>query len=206
MIDTENNSSSLSLSTSPQISDSEIYYRAIKPSDLSQIKELHNQLFPVKYSDSFFLAVVEGKCVRDGIQLFSSIAIQKRISLTLPNPPLPPHINQNNQNKSQRIEEEQNKKEEEEVEEIVGFLLAQTMLTSSCEEQNDLFSNENEQSKEVCYILTLGLKREMRRSGIGSILLQQCIQFASRIETCGAVINFFLLTLSLFSQPFHFLW
>lgn len=96
----------------------------------------------------------------------------------------------------------ENKEEEEE---IVGFIIAQTINILSCDDKFDLFSNENEQPNEVCYILTLGLKREMRRTGIGSVLLQQCIEFASRYETCGAVsyIDIYYLFYSLYNIFSH---
>jgi ribosomal protein S18 acetylase RimI-like enzyme len=124
-------------------------YRAVEPQDFTQLRALHDELFPVKYTDSFFRSVVEGRCVRGGLRLFSSMAIQN--------------------------------------EEIVGFIVAQTMPIASCEDIHGLFDAGNE-PLELCYILTLGLRRGLRRSGIGSILLTQCLEFASQIANCGAVL------------------
>lgn len=132
-----------------------ILYRQIREDDFAEMKELHEALFPVKYSDSFFRDIVAGRAVRGGLQLFSSLAVKK-------------------------IHEK---------EEIVGFILAQTMSISSCDDVNGIFESTDEPNQ-VCYILTLGLRRDQRRSGIGSILLQQCVEFSSQIPECGVVCNF----------------
>ena len=50
-----------------------IVYRQLAPTDIDEIKSIHNDLFPVKYSDSFFTSACAGRGMNDG-ELFTSIA------------------------------------------------------------------------------------------------------------------------------------
>jgi ribosomal protein S18 acetylase RimI-like enzyme len=139
---------------------SDISFRSIDPKDLGQLKELHNSLFPVKYSDTFFDDVVHGRGMK-GNKLFTSIALQQCSIF----------------------------------EEMIGFIIGQFISSSDCEDTTDLFEDGSE-SKEVFYIMTFGLKKGIRRLGIGSLLLQHCITHATSNPICGAVIiPFYMLLL-----------
>lgn len=124
-----------------------VTFREIQSTDFQVIKELHEELFPVKYSDVFYENTCNGKGVGGG-KLYSSLAVVSG--------------------------------------QVVGFLLAQMVLYPSKCEDKDLFSHDK-QPKYVCYILTLGLTKEYRRSGLGTALIRQCEEYASLNWDCGAV-------------------
>lgn len=68
--------------------------------------------------------------------------------------------------------------------EMVGFILAQFIPAQKAED-TQLFYGSG--PLYVCYVLTLGLVERYRRSGMGSILLRNCINQAKMNPDCGAV-------------------
>lgn len=124
-----------------------IDFRKINEYDFDAIKALHEEFFPVRYSDKFYRDVCRGVGLSRG-ELFSSIAT----------------VNGR----------------------MVGFILAQLLKYPSQSEDKDLFSYENNPSS-VCYILTLGIKEEYRRSGAGTNLIMHSINYAIAQKNCGAV-------------------
>jgi hypothetical protein len=71
-------------------------------------------------------------------------------------------------------------------EDIVGFLFAQFSRYSDTQDADNIFDPTN-CSDEVCYILTLGMTKPYRRCGLGTIFLNQCINYAEGNPSCGAV-------------------
>lgn len=124
------------------------YFRPIQESDYQQIKALHEEFFPVRYSDSFFLDVCKGKGLHDG-PLFSRIAVNSYTH------------------------------------EIVGFVLAQILPYPDRCDDSDLFAI-GQNPKNVCYILTLGMRPAYRRFGIATLLMENCMDYAKN-NNCGAV-------------------
>jgi histone acetyltransferase MCC1 len=53
-----------------------ILYRSVKPSDRNVLQELHDEFFPVKYSDKFYDGMSIGQGIH-GLPLFSSIAVDE---------------------------------------------------------------------------------------------------------------------------------
>lgn len=72
------------------------------------------------------------------------------------------------------------------VDEMVGFVMAQFLPILKCDERCELFDGMSEPPL-VYYILTLGIDKQMRRTGLGTELLRQCIRNASSDPNCGAV-------------------
>ena len=69
---------------------------------------------------------------------------------------------------------------------IVGCILGQFTETSKCED-NGFFLELKSPAGEVFYILTLGLREEYRRSGLGTALLLESLSHAKQNTNCGAV-------------------
>ena len=133
---------------------SRLLFRPILPSDFEVIKALHDDFFPVKYSEEFYRNTCCGVGLGGG-KLYSCIATTESGS-------------------------------------IVGFILAQIFdYPSQCEDKC-LFANESTISK-ICYVITLGVIEQARQTGLGSILLQYCIQYAKSVPECGAVSSRFVL-------------
>lgn len=127
--------------------------RPFLPSDIDEVRVLHDELFPVSYSDKFYADLAIGIGPRNH-SVHSLIAVQR-----------------DNDTK----------------ESIAGFLFAQFEDIPSCEDADILFPHD-EKPKQMMYILTLGVRREYRRSGLGSKLLDMCIDKAVRESECGGVI------------------
>ena len=69
---------------------------------------------------------------------------------------------------------------------IIGCILGQFTETSKCED-NGFFLELKSPAGEVFYILTLGLREEYRRSGLGTALLLESLSHAKQNINCGAV-------------------
>ena len=129
-------------------------FRPLRSGDFAELKKLHEELFPVRYLDSFYEVAVRGVGL-DGRQLFTVAAVTF--------------------DKGQEV--------------IAGFILAQFLnYNRNSTETTGLFDTDSE-PLEVCYILTLGLRDIYRRIGLGSRLVQFCVQYAMKNVSCGAVSN-----------------
>ncbi|KAJ0392666.1 hypothetical protein ATCC90586_000283 [Pythium insidiosum] len=62
-----------------------------------------------------------------------------------------------------------------------------SMMPLSSVEDPDLIDKDASDVTHVMYILTLGCRSTMRRRGIASALLDECIREAQRVPGCGAV-------------------
>ena len=130
----------------------DLVFRPIESSDFEQIKALHDELFPIKYDDNFFVKACQGIGIRDG-RIFSSIAVQNG--------------------------------------EIIGFVLAQLFdYYSDQVDDTDLFAF-TASKKKVCYIITLGVTKRLRKTGLGTILIKHCADYATADKECGAVRIFY---------------
>jgi len=68
---------------------------------------------------------------------------------------------------------------------LIGALTARFIHISLCGETNLI--NKNSGHTHVVYILTLATSPQVRRCGLGSLLLRECLNYASKFEKCGAV-------------------
>lgn len=69
---------------------------------------------------------------------------------------------------------------------IVGCILGQFVNVKKCGDQG-LFNELRESPRDVFYILTLGLRQQYRRSGVGTMLLSDSLKYAKNNKSCGAV-------------------
>jgi len=141
----------------------EFLFRAVDPQDQDVIKALHEECFPVRYSEKFFRDACQGRGFRGGA-MYTCLCVDKA---------------------SQRV---------------VGFIFAQIQSESEAEDKSLLgnraalaspataiASNSSSSQRRVCYILTLGLETAYRRFGLGTQLLDHCIDHARSDADCGAV-------------------
>ena len=123
-------------------------FRGLLPSDFEEIKALHEEMFPVKYSDHYYQNICNGIGLHKGM-IYSDIAISNESGL------------------------------------IAGFIVAQLMTyPDQCEDE--LFMT-GKQPSSACYILTLGVRREYRRTGLATTIINHCKQFAIDSHNCGAI-------------------
>ena len=158
---------------------SNINFRSVLPDDIHSIKQLHEEFFPVRYNDEFFRDACMGLGVNN-TPLYTCLAVKKTANFT---------------------------------EKIIGFIFAQFISYDSSEDKDIIklklvdadnahlqtknknnktlnkFSSHSSESKqlEMLYILTLGVRKEYRRSGLASQLLSNSIEFAHKNTRCGCL-------------------
>mmetsp|Transcript_18381 Transcript_18381/g.18466 ORF Transcript_18381/g.18466 Transcript_18381/m.18466 type:complete len:324 (+) Transcript_18381:354-1325(+) len=125
--------------------------RTLLESDKCELKEIHEELFPVRYSDTFYDDACNGKGP-NGKELFSCI------------------ISTQEAGTGREI--------------IAGFILAQHLNIEECD--GGIFPS-NHSPKQVCYILTIGIRVSYRREKLGSMLISHTCSFARRNLQCGGV-------------------
>uniref|UniRef100_A0A7S2GZ31 N-alpha-acetyltransferase 60 n=1 Tax=Octactis speculum TaxID=3111310 RepID=A0A7S2GZ31_9STRA len=155
-----------------------ITHRPLCPEDLEELKSLHEEWFPVRYSKAFYESVVHGVVLGSDAPLFSLVAVDDhqndddgtvtsaaesmdtsgQIDTTSPEIRPLPRAN------------------------IIGAVIAQIMEAATCGDV-DLAPDEYK----VLYILTLGTASRYRRQGVAKTLVQRCISYAQSVHDCAAV-------------------
>ncbi|KAI9916350.1 hypothetical protein PsorP6_018123 [Peronosclerospora sorghi] len=141
-----------------------IYFRALDSGDIPQVRQLHEDWFPIRYNQAFYDGAAQGLWMEMGGPLFARIAVEMQPSMepVLPSP--------------------RNRRKES----ILGAVTASTLPLSKVEDP-DLIARDDVEHTHIMYILTLGTKSSVRRRGIASALLRECIAQAYRQPHCGAV-------------------
>jgi ribosomal protein S18 acetylase RimI-like enzyme len=192
----------MSLTESPNIK-----FRAIRKDDFQCIKRLHEEFFPVKYSDEFYRDACIGIGVNDS-PLYTCLAVKETVNSV--------GLSSSSEGKSRKG-----------VDEIVGFIFAQFIPYERSEDKDIILlkagsGNNNKKTAvpydsnndemdiqqsatnrnvfwksssasssssdlELFYILTLGVRKEYRRLGLASQLLKNCIDFAGQNPHCGCL-------------------
>ncbi|KAG6616815.1 n-alpha-acetyltransferase 60-like [Phytophthora cinnamomi] len=134
-----------------------IYFRDLGSPDIPQVRVLHEQWFPIRYNQAFYDGAAQGLWMETGGPLFARLAVEMQ--------PAP----------EQRRDEH-----------ILGAVTASTLPLSKVDDP-DLIAPDDWEHTHIMYILTLGTKASVRRMGIASALLQECIAQACRQPQCGAV-------------------
>ena len=137
-----------------------ITFRPLLTSDCTPLKDLHEQLFPVKYADSFYTNAVYGSMVssRHGsvpIPLFSRVAVT-----TQPGEP-------------------------SSCEELAGVVITQNIPAETCKDK-ELVSDPSTFPL-FTYVMTLGTCEPHRRHGLATSLLNVVLDEARLNDKCGLV-------------------
>ena len=136
-----------------------IQFRSILETDFQRIKDLHEEFFPVRYSDQFY----HDSCREIGVNgapLYTSLAVEINAESTSEG-----HVNG---------------------EKVVGFIFAQYVPHASSEDKY-IISDGKREDLDMFYILTLGVCKEYRKHGLGSKLLSQSTNYAKRNPRCGCI-------------------
>ncbi|KUF96931.1 hypothetical protein AM588_10007040 [Phytophthora nicotianae] len=136
-----------------------IYFRDLNSWDIPQVRALHEEWFPIRYNQAFYDGAAQGMWMETGGPLFARLAVEI---------PVQPNL------------------EDRRDENILGAVTASTLPLSKVDDP-DLISPDDWEHTHVMYILTLGTRSSVRRMGIASELLQECIAQACRQPQCGAV-------------------
>ncbi|GMF65909.1 unnamed protein product [Phytophthora lilii] len=141
-----------------------IYFRDLGSWDIPQVRQLHEEWFPIRYNQAFYDGAAQGLWMETGGPLFARLAVEMQPSADVLQP---------------RPEDRQD-------EHILGAVTASTLPLSKVDDP-DLIAADDWEHSHIMYILTLGTRSSVRRMGTASALLQECIAQACRQPQCGAV-------------------
>jgi len=116
-----------------------IWYRSLQPSDREQLKSLHEDWFPVRYTECFYDEVVHGYMGKDGTPTFSIVAIDSTGDAALPEGGN--HDNQTNSagpESTFSLPQEQRRRGDR----IVGCVICQVVSASTCADKNLLLPSK----------------------------------------------------------------
>jgi ribosomal protein S18 acetylase RimI-like enzyme len=182
-----------------------IHFRPLRESDRDEIKKLHEELFPVDYTDHFYDTVVKNLGMDDK-PLFSCIAVAQRDDENDDEE----HLHQTLFDSNLKHDAWKILAEYMGVDEIQGDGLYDKW-TSSCSTVlqgetivgcvvgtfidvenappdivSELVLNPTRHTK-MFYIMTLGSSEAFRKRGLGSKLIQDCIDVVEGIDNCGVI-------------------
>ena len=168
----------------PIESEGSYQFREIEPTDHDVIKALHEECFPVRYSDRFYRDACMGLGFRGG-PLYTCLCVER-----------------SSQQVIGFIFAQIQPESEIQDKGLLGSQLPSTSTSTSTSTSSDKHEEEQKNhkankgsslvpgkgnSRSLCYILTLGLTAAYRRSGLGSLLLERCVSYAQSYKSCGAV-------------------
>ncbi|GLE00989.1 hypothetical protein PINS_up009786 [Pythium insidiosum] len=142
--------------------------------DIDAVRELHEQWFPIKYQQSFYDGAAQGIWRETGHPLFTRLAVQSSDAFD----------DDDDEELQRGFTSWPRPQRRRSV--ILGAVMASLMPLSSVEDP-DLIDKDASDVTHVMYILTLGCRSTMRRRGIASALLDECMREAQRVTGCGAV-------------------
>jgi len=156
-----NNNKNATKQQQQQHAHSGLHFRAIRPSDRQQIQELHEAWFPVQYQDEFYDSLVEGRMFGTDEALYTYLAVED-------------DNNSDDSDSNNTI-----------VACVVGSFVSAHSLSAAT---RTLLVQSPARHPRLFYIMTLGCRPAYRHQGLGTYLIQQCLQqCAQRDAGCGAV-------------------
>ncbi|CAB9530380.1 alpha-acetyltransferase 60 [Seminavis robusta] len=198
------NSSRSSSGSEGDEEDLQLSFRPLQPCDRQQIQELHEQWFPVTYSNEFYNDLVNNhRLATSGDHLFTCVATvpntpanqrrptkkpeQMQLHMycqetqSTDNPPPPTMIQPQ---KPDPPDDEHDNSHEIIVGCVVGAFLHPSRLNTAT--QQLLVPTPQVHSK-LFYIMTLGTVEEYRGYGVATSLVQKCMELVQSDPTCGAL-------------------
>lgn len=154
--------------------DQRFSFRALQKADRARIQQLHEEWFPVTYSDEFYEELVTNqRLATSGDQLFTCVA-------TLDH--------QRNNNMYCQAAGEASVPEPMEDDEIIGCVVGAFLHPSRLNaETAELLAPNPQVHSKLFYIMTLGTVEEYRHYGIATSLVEQCMDLVQDDPTCGAL-------------------
>ena len=160
---------------------SSIIFRPIQPKDQEQIQMLHEQWFPVKYTKEFYDDLVYERMASTGDPLFTCVGTipSSLLGLAPSSSLLPPH---SDGWACSSHEEEEEEDPQVIVAGVVGSFLNASTLSGQLQK---LLITNPQQCTKVFYIMTVGTA--VRHQGIGSMLIEKCIDQVLQDTSCGVL-------------------
>ena len=144
-----------------------IIFRSIRESDLAELKELHEEFFPVRYNDDYYDSACREVGMNNGFlcTCIAECAITGQIAGFL----FYQYISLDDCDDQDLIAED-----------ILPSLLPKTATNSSL--------GNGKECQCVSYVLILGCRQEWRRAGLASLMMSSCIEKSSSNKNCIGVL------------------
>ena len=172
---------------------STVSFRPLQSSDRHRIQQLHEQWFPVSYSDDFYDDLVNNhRLSTSGDQLFTCVAIlnDKNGGTSSEDSQLfcqavgADSFPSQQQRQPQLSQQSQQEEEETVIGCAVGTFIHHSRLSPATSE---LLVPNSQQHSRLFYIMTLGTVEEYRNLGVATSLIQKCMGQVEQNKTCGAL-------------------
>ena len=203
---TNNNNNNHTNNNSNKINTCHITFRKIHPTDKKQVQQLHEQWFPVRYLDEFYDDLVYERMSTTGDPLFTCVGtIPVRMSHSLSSSSSSSSLVDNDDEPEEEQEPEDDydrnlpqisssspisdglellhpQQQEQIVACVVGCFIQATTLSGQL--QTLLITNIQNHTR-LFYIMTVGTT--IRNHGIGTMLIEKCIQQVLQDQSCGVL-------------------
>ena len=152
----------------------DLRWRTIEPRDRRRIQELHEEWFPVSYQQEFYDSLVHEKMPHTGEPLFTCVATLDKDQDDIERDKVGPNdTNGDNDDTEDTI-----------VACVVGALVNANKLNSA---SRQLLISDVERHCRLFYIMTLGTVSNYRHAGIGTALVEKCIEQVMNDPCCGVL-------------------
>jgi histone acetyltransferase MCC1 len=159
-----------------------VQFRTICPTDKIQIQQLHEQWFPVRYMDEFYDDLVYERMTGTGDPLFTSVGYITTDSNSSSSCCYSTTIPQQQQQQQQLEPWTMPSISTQIVACVVGCFVPASSLSGTL--RNILIHNPHRHTK-LFYIMTVGTT--IKHAGIGTILIQHCIDQVRKDPACGVL-------------------
>mmetsp|Transcript_30112 Transcript_30112/g.36795 ORF Transcript_30112/g.36795 Transcript_30112/m.36795 type:complete len:319 (+) Transcript_30112:13-969(+) len=158
-----------------------VVFRPLKEGDKDTIRSLHEEWFPVRYKDDFYDSLITNKMAGSGEPLFSSVALL---------------VPEDDEGKNESYEEGNGNTGdgasaidiENGSNRVIGCVVGSFVRSSRApSEIGPLLIKNPHRHSQMFYIMTLGATTEFRKMGLGTALVERCLQLAKRNKRCGVV-------------------
>ena len=177
-----------------------LHFRPLQEDDHDQIKDLHDELFPVKYSAQFYKNVVCNKTT-SGHPLLSRVVIEKGFdeesgsSLQPRTPYLEdlakhvgiPSFQEDEIDDKVTIPRDSGPSADRLIGCIVGAFIDLLSIKSS-EEEHSIHKKliiDPDRHSMMFYIMTLGTTNDYRKLGLATKLVKDCLKMVEQVPICG---------------------
>ncbi len=183
----------------PEYDDVNLYFRPLQEGDHYQIKILHEELFPVRYSADFYENVVRNKTT-GGCPLLSRVAVVKGLDEECCSSLDPQH--DNFMELSHYIDvpflEECGLENlltipaqgETKADDILGCIIGAFVKNSRDDGEDNMSSKlirDPLRHTNLFYIMTLGATGAYRKQGLGTKLIEDCLSIVEQVPSCGGL-------------------
>ena len=189
----------------------DLHWRKIQPKDRKRIQELHEEWFPVSYQQEFYDSLVHERMPHTNEPLYTCVATVKQSETNTSssnNYHTQASASRDDRNMTLHIDTDLvngdndanlDSSDERIIACVVGAVVNANKLNTA---SRQLLLSNIEQHYRLFYIMTLGTTSEYRHLGLGTALVEKCIQQVENDPHCG-VLYLHVITLNVAAIRFY---